>query len=165
MRVLVTGSSGKIGREAVAALSRAGHQVAAVDLRSAPETRTAIVDCSRFDEVVGALSGSDTFGGIPNAVIHLAGIPAPGLATDAHTFEVNTKSTYNVFSAAARLGIERLVWASSETILGLPFTTPPEFAPLDESHPDRPEWFYSLSKKLGEERWPTSSCAGRAGWR
>jgi nucleoside-diphosphate-sugar epimerase len=83
-------------------------------------------------------------------VVHLAGIPMPGLASDHRTFEVNTRSTYNVISACARLGIKKLVWASSETILGLPFTTPPEFAPLDESHPDRPSWSYALAKQLGE---------------
>jgi nucleoside-diphosphate-sugar epimerase len=59
--------------------------------------------------------------------------------------------TYNIFSAAARLGIKRIAWGSSETILGLPFRIPPDFAPLDETHPDRPEWSYALSKKLGEE--------------
>jgi nucleoside-diphosphate-sugar epimerase len=55
-----------------------------------------------------------------------------------------------VFSACARLGIKRIVWASSETIFGLPFKTPPAFVPLDESHPHRPEWSYSLTKMLGE---------------
>lgn len=74
----------------------------------------------------------------------------PGLATDQRTFEVNTISTYNVFSACARLGVNKVVWASSETILGLPFDQAPAFAPLDETHPDRPMWSYALAKQLGE---------------
>jgi len=100
---------------------------------------------------MGALSGIDITGGVPDAVVHLAGIPMPGLATDQQTFEVNLRSTYNVFSACARLGIKQVVWASSETILGLPFTQPPDFAPIDESHPDRPSWSYALAKQLGEQ--------------
>jgi nucleoside-diphosphate-sugar epimerase len=58
--------------------------------------------------------------------------------------------TYNVFSAAARLGIGRVVWASSETILGLPFAEPPLFAPIDETHPLLPNWSYALGKRVGE---------------
>ncbi|MET0373127.1 MAG: NAD-dependent epimerase/dehydratase family protein, partial [Rhizorhabdus sp.] len=87
----------------------------------------------------------------PDAVVHLVGIPAPGLADDAHIFDVNTQSTYNVFSACARLGINRIVWGSSETILGLPFNDAPAFVPVDETHPDRPNWSYALAKFLGEQ--------------
>lgn len=159
LRVVVTGSAGKIGREAVRALKAAGHRVVGLDLRTATieGVRTAAVDCTDFGAVIGALSGIDTMFGmaplpqIPDAVVHLAGIPAPGLADDARVFAVNSQSTYNVFSACARLGIKRVVWASSETILGLPFTTPPAFAPLDESHPDLPNWSYALAKYLGEQ--------------
>lgn len=107
-------------------------------------------DCTDFGAVMGALSGIDPAGGIPDAVVHLAGIPAPGLATDEATFAVNMRSTYNIFSACARLGIRKIVFASSETILGLPFDEPPAFAPVDETHPDRPNWSYALAKQLGE---------------
>lgn len=151
MRVAVTGSLGKIGKEAVRALKAAGHRVVGLDLRAKTENgvRTAAVDCADFGEVMGALSGIDTMGP-PEAVVHLAGIPAPGLATDDRIFRINTQSTYNVFSACARLGIGRIAWASSETILGLPFKDPPAFLPLDESAPALPNWSYSLSKHLGE---------------
>jgi nucleoside-diphosphate-sugar epimerase len=151
MRIVVTGGSGKIGRAAIRALKAAGHSAVNFDIRPSSEPgRYVSVDCGDFGAVLGALSGIDAVGGIPEAVVHLAGIPAPGLATDQGTFEFNTLSTYNVFSACARLGVKRVVWASSETILGLPFATPPVFAPLDETHPDRPEWSYSLAKHLGE---------------
>ncbi|AYJ85100.1 NAD(P)-dependent oxidoreductase (plasmid) [Sphingomonas paeninsulae] len=159
MRVVVTGSAGKIGREAVRSLKAAGHRVVGLDLRAATldGVRTAAVDCTDFGAVLGALSGIDTMFGmapgpqIPDAVVHLAGIPAPGLSDDARIFDVNTVSTYNVFSACARLGIKRIAWGSSETILGLPFNTPPTFLPIDETHPDLPNWSYSLAKFLGEQ--------------
>jgi nucleoside-diphosphate-sugar epimerase len=149
-KVIVTGSSGKIGRAAMAALKAAGCRVTGVDIKPAEGWRTVIADLTNFGETIGALSGVDMVGGVPDAVVHLAGIPAPGLGTDSRVFRTNSESTYNVFSACARLGIKRVVWASSETILGLPFTTPPDFAPLDESHPDRPSWSYALAKQLGE---------------
>jgi nucleoside-diphosphate-sugar epimerase len=151
MYVAVTGSSGKLGRPAVAALRKAGHRVVGLDITVPVDPARAIrCDCTDFGQVIGALSGIDITGKVPDAVVHLAGIPMPGLATDHQTFEVNTRSTYNVFSACARLGIKRVVWASSETILGLPFDTPPDFAPIDETHPDRPSWSYALAKQLGE---------------
>lgn len=149
--IVITGSSGKLGQFAVKALRKAGHRVVGLDLvvPTAP-ARFIRCDCTDFGEVMSALSGIDITGGVPDAVVHLAGIPMPGMASDHRTFEVNVRSTYNVMSSCARLGIRKLVWASSETILGLPFTTPPEFAPIDESHPDRPEWSYALAKQLGE---------------
>ncbi len=152
MKIAVTGSSGKIGRGAVAALRQAGHRLTLLDINPSPDgARTVRVDCTDFGQVIGALSGTDPAGHGFDAVLHLSGIPAHGLATDHVTFSSNTVSTYNVFSACARLGIARVVWASSETILGLPFTIPPDFVPLDETHPDRPQWSYALGKKLGED--------------
>jgi nucleoside-diphosphate-sugar epimerase len=152
MYIAVTGSSGKLGRPAVAALRKAGHRVVGLDISVPIDPARAIrCDCTDFGQVMSALSGIDITGKVPDAVVHLAGIPMPGLATDHQTFEVNTRSTYNVFSACARLGITRVVWASSETILGLPFDTPPDFAPIDETHPDRPSWSYALAKQLGEQ--------------
>jgi nucleoside-diphosphate-sugar epimerase len=152
MHVIVTGSAGKLGREAAVALLRAGHDVTGFELKAdfTGAHPTVAVDCTRFGQVMGALGGVDTVRKRPEAVVHLAAIPGPGLVPDHKVFEANTISTYNVFSAAARLGIARVVWASSETLLGLPFRKPPAFAPLDESHPDRPEWSYSLSKQMGE---------------
>jgi nucleoside-diphosphate-sugar epimerase len=84
-------------------------------------------------------------------VVHLAAIPAPGQATNHVTFTVNTVSTYNIFEAARQLGIKNVVWASSETVLGLPFDTPPPYAPIDEEYAPRPESTYSLVKTLEEE--------------
>jgi nucleoside-diphosphate-sugar epimerase len=85
-----------------------------------------------------------------DAVVHLAAIPAPELRPPGETFRINALSTYNVFSAAVQRHVGRVVWASSETVLGLPFDQPPAFAPIDESHPPRPETSYALSKLVGE---------------
>jgi nucleoside-diphosphate-sugar epimerase len=79
-----------------------------------------------------------------DAIVHLAAIPAPRRFTDPVTFSNNTLSTYNVFDASRRLGIKNIVWASSETVLGLPFETPPPYAPVDEEYAC-PESAYSLS--------------------
>lgn len=151
MYVMVTGSSGKLGRTTVAALIAAGHRVVGLDLivPTAPG-RFIRCDCTDFGQVIGALSGIDLTGGVPDAVVHLAGIPMPGLATDHQTFDVNVRATYNVFAACARLGIKKVVWASSETIHGMPFANAPAFAPIDESHPILPGWSYALAKQLCE---------------
>lgn len=151
MRVAVTGSSGKIGLAAMSALKAAGHRPVGFDIRPGPGGfRTLPVDATDFGQLMGALAGVDAVGGRPEAVVHLAGIPAPGLAPDHTTFDVNTVSTHNVFTACTTLGIPRVVWASSESVLGLPYTAPPDFLPLDETHPVRPEYHYALSKQLGE---------------
>jgi nucleoside-diphosphate-sugar epimerase len=85
-----------------------------------------------------------------DAVVHFAAIPAPGIRPEGETFRNNAMSTYNVFAAAVDRGVSRVVWASSETVLGLPFDDPPAFAPVDETHPPRPESSYALSKLVGE---------------
>lgn len=151
MRIAVTGSSGKLGKVAVAALRAAGHRVTGFDIVSSVYgDDTVRLDCADFGAVMGALSGVDTAARRFDAVLHLAGIPKPGATTDEAAFRINVMGTYNVFSAAARLGIGRVVWASSETILGLPFAEPPQFAPIDEKHPLLPNWSYALGKRLGE---------------
>jgi nucleoside-diphosphate-sugar epimerase len=90
-----------------------------------------------------ALAGAD-------AVVHFAAIPAPGLRPAGDIFRINALSTYNVFAAAEAHRMRRVVWASSETVLGLPFDRPPDFAPIDETIEPRPESSYSLSKLVGE---------------
>jgi len=86
-----------------------------------------------------------------DAVVHLAAIPAPGIRSEAETFRINTISTFNVFAAAVATSVKRVVWASSETVLGLPFDSPPMFAPIDETIEPRPESSYALSKLVGEQ--------------
>ncbi len=146
-RVVVTGGAGKAGRAVVAELAAHGLDVLSVDL-----VRSAALDCDQlvadltdYGQTVESLRGADM-------VVHLAAIPAPGLRPDELTFRVNTASTYNVFSAAPLVGLRRVVWASSETVLGLPFDREqPAYAPIDEDHPLYPESSYALSKVISEE--------------
>ena len=79
-----------------------------------------------------------------------AAIPAPGLFPNARTFKNNVPSSYNVFLAAREAGIKTVVFASSETVLGLPFDNPPPYVPVDEEYYPRPESAYSLGKLLDE---------------
>jgi nucleoside-diphosphate-sugar epimerase len=152
-RVIVTGGSGKVGRACVGELLRHGYEVFNVDLARpakelCPFTR---VDFTDFGETVEALSEIDDLYHGVEAVVHLAAIPGPTQFPNSVTFEVNTVSTYNIFEAARKLGIKNVVWASSETLLGIPFNVPPPYLPVDEEYPARPETSYSLSKLLGEE--------------
>jgi nucleoside-diphosphate-sugar epimerase len=145
MNVVVTGGSGKAGRHVTAELSGHGHQVLNVDWARGdgdPGERVA-ADLTDYGQTREVIDGAD-------AVVHLAAIPAPGIRSEAETFRINTVSTYNVFSAAVAAGVRRVVWASSETVLGLPFETPPLFAPIDESIEPRPESSYAMSKLVGE---------------
>src|SRR3984957_962597 len=155
-KIAVTGGSGKAGRVVVRALREQGHQILNIDLVPSPESphpEAAVpflkADVTDFGQTFEALSGGETLPGI-EAVVHLAAIPSPAHATSDQVFRTNITSTYTVFSAAARLGIKRVVWASSETTLGLPFDRPPDYAPVDEAH-NYPESSYALSKVLGEE--------------
>ena len=70
--------------------------------------------------------------------MHLAAVPAPSLVGDHRTFTNNMNASYNVITAARRAGVKNIVWASSETVLGLPFDTPPPYIPVDEEYPARP---------------------------
>lgn len=152
-RVVVTGGSGKLGRAVVADLAEHGWDVVNLD-RDPPRFALSTfvrVDLTDFGQVVDAISGVDDRYDDVDAVVHLAAIPAPGLTTNAATFHNNMTSTYNVFSAARQVGVHNIVWASSETVLGLPFDTPPPYIPVDEEYWPRPESTYSLVKFLEEQ--------------
>ena len=153
-RAAVTGGSGKLGRAVVRDLLDHGYDV--VNLDSAPppaDQRSAYlsVDLTDYGQVVDALTTNDGLAGPVDAVVHLAAIPAPGVRANAATFANNVPATYNVFAAARAAGITNVVWASSETVLGLPFDNPPPYIPVDEEYPARPESTYSLVKHLEEQ--------------
>ena len=152
-KVLVTGGSGKLGRAVLRDLVAHGYDVLNVDQHALPEPicHSIRIDLTNFGEVAAAiLGGVDERKGPFDAVVHLAAIPAPGLAANARTFANNVPTTYNVFEASRLAGIKNIVFASSETVLGLPFDTPPPYAPVDEEYYPRPESAYSLGKLLDE---------------
>jgi nucleoside-diphosphate-sugar epimerase len=134
-----------------------GYQVVATDARLTGDDVLAGVlraDLTDYGQATEALRGAD-------AVVHLANIPAPGLSTPAVTFNDNVTMNFNVFHAAAALGLTKVVWASSETTLGLPFGggaeqfpgaagQSPRYAPVDEDHFPVPTTTYALSKVVSE---------------
>jgi len=145
-RICVTGASGQAGRAVVADLREHGYEVEPTDItvtRADREDGMLQADLTDYGQAVEALSEAD-------AVVHLANIPAPGLSTPAVTFNHNITMNFNVFQAAAALKLSRVVWASSETTLGLPFDTPPRYAPVDEDHYPVPTSTYALSKVASE---------------
>jgi nucleoside-diphosphate-sugar epimerase len=152
MRIAVTGASGKLGRVVVSHLSAKGHEVYAIDrVPAALGVASTVADLTDFGQVISTLTGVHDRWGTADAVVHLGAIPAPGLTTNAHLFANNVVATYNVFEAARVAGIKKVVWASSETLLGLPFETPPPYLPVDEEYTVRPETSYSLGKAVDEE--------------
>ncbi|WP_285026304.1 NAD(P)-dependent oxidoreductase [Plantibacter sp. ME-Dv--P-122b] len=152
MRIAVTGGSGKLGRTVVGHLREHGHLVVNLDQAGERGDGFVRIDLRDAGQVFDALTGVDEQA--PDgfdAVVHLSAIPAPGLSTNTATFQNNILSTYNVFNAAIKAGITNIVTASSETVLGLPFDTPPPYIPVDEAYAARPESTYSLSKHLEEQ--------------
>jgi nucleoside-diphosphate-sugar epimerase len=151
--VAITGAAGKTGRAVTRHFLDRGYDVRPIDSSGLAggygEFAAAFgvglfrADLRDYGQTVDALRDVD-------AVVHLAAIPAPGLFPASTTFLDNTAMNYNVFAAAQLLGIDRVVWASSETTFGLPFDTPPRYAPIDEEHYPLPESTYALSKVVGE---------------
>jgi UDP-glucose 4-epimerase len=159
MRIAVTGGSGKLGRTVVAVLGQAGHAVVTLDQAGERGPGFVQVDLTSYGETIDALFGENDPSAGPeqaekpafDALVHLAAIPAPGIRSDVATFHNNILSTFNVFQAARRAGIRNIVYASSETTLGLPFDVPPPYVPVDEEYAARPESVYSLVKHLEEQ--------------
>ncbi|MCC4250019.1 NAD-dependent epimerase/dehydratase family protein [Microbacterium testaceum] len=150
MRIALTGSSGKLGTVVARELRAAGHEVIGLDVRGDRGPGFVQVELTDYGQVIDALAGvNDQHDGI-DALVHLGAIPAPGIRSDVATFHNNMTSTFNVFWAAVRLGIDRIVYASSETVLGLPFDVDPPYIPVDEEYAPRPESVYSLVKVLEE---------------
>lgn len=154
-RVAVTGGSGKLGRAVVTDLVENGHDVVNLDRVPSSDARSPFVrvDFTDYGQTLAALLAVDDRYDSIDAVVHLAAIPAPGLTTNAVTFDNNITSTYHVFAAARAAKIKTVVWASSETVLGLPFgpDSPPPYIPVDEEYHPRPSSSYSLAKTLEEE--------------
>lgn len=149
MRVAVTGAGGHLGRAAVTALLAEGIEVLGLDRQFTTKLGCPCmrVDLCDLGQVYGALAGND-------AVLHLGAIPAPTGLPAEEVFGNNTTASFHVHEAAARLGIRRVVSASSISAYGFPFQhrwSVPEYFPIDEAHPLLPQDPYGLSKAVGEQ--------------
>lgn len=149
MKVVITGGSGLTGFAVVQDLVAHGVEVVSIDRTPLPGAIAPykLVDCEDIGQVYGALAGAD-------AVIHLAAIPRPTYHTPEQVFRTNVMAAFNVFEVAATLGIPRVVYVSSMSVLGVPFfytSFMPRYVPIDEAHPKAPEDAYAISKYVGEE--------------
>ncbi|QEG21611.1 NAD-dependent epimerase/dehydratase family protein [Mariniblastus fucicola] len=163
MRICFTGGSGKAGRHVVAHLAAQGHTVLNLDLVPAniKGVWDMTADLTDTGQVFSALSGIVGFDeldcepGVPkfDAVVHFAAIPRIQLRPDPDCYRINTASTYNVLEAAIKLGIPKLLFASSETTYGICFAdgeVKPDYIPVDEEHSTVPHDAYAMSKVCNE---------------
>ncbi len=162
MRIFFTGGTGKAGKHVAAYLAGQGHQVTNADLVKLghPDVSDLTVDLTDIGETYSALAGLARMDELEldrkpayDAVVHFAAVPAILLTSDARTYATNVLSTYNVLEAATRLGIRKIVFASSETTYGVCFAQGerrPQYVPVDEEHPTVPEDSYAMSKVAGE---------------
>jgi nucleoside-diphosphate-sugar epimerase len=148
-KIVVTGGSGRLGQQVIRELLEHGYDVLSLD-RVAPAINLCpswIADLTRAGDIYQALDGAD-------GVVHLGAYQAPGLAPDSEIFSNNVTAVYNVLHAAAELRVRRVVKASSTGAFGFLYARRfwlPDYLPLDEKHPCKPQDPYGLSKVVGEE--------------
>lgn len=162
MRVLFTGGSGKAGKWAIRHLQAQGHHVVNLDQTpSGLDCPELLVDLCDAGQVIGAMTQFvdsaelDAAKGVPryDAVVHFAAVPRVMIGTDGECFRQNTLTTYNVIEAAVKLGIPKIIFASSETTYAICFAegeVKPDFIPVDETHPTVPQDSYAMSKVCNE---------------
>ena len=162
MRIFFTGGSGKAGRHAITYLQAQGHTVVNADrVPSGLDVSELLVDLCDAGQVIGAMSQYADFHelepgtGVPkyDAVVHFAAVPRVMIGTDGECFRQNTLSTYNVIEAAVKLGIPKVIFASSETTYAVCFADgelKPDYVPIDEDHPTVPQDSYAMSKVCNE---------------
>ncbi|HEY4553727.1 MAG TPA: NAD(P)-dependent oxidoreductase [Bacillaceae bacterium] len=147
VKIVVTGAAGKIGRWTVRTLLQAGHDVIATDkkLREESASKKFIqVELRDYGQVCQLLKGSD-------AVVHLGNIPTDVRNTSQAIFENNMLVNFNILEACKDFKIPKLVWASSETVLGYPFVAEQlSYLPVDEDHPPVVKSSYAMAKRLTE---------------
>ncbi len=163
-RIIFTGGSGKAGRHVVPYLTGRGHAVLNLDLTplDCPGVNTLLTDLTDSGQVFNALSQHFGFDGFEtgngpakvDAVVHFAAIPRILMKPDNTTFAANTVSTYNVIEAAVKLGIRKVIIASSETTYGVCFAEGDKDYhqfPLTEDYDVDPMDSYGLSKVVNEK--------------
>lgn len=154
MKIIVTGAAGFFGRQVAKKYVELGHEVIGIDVQPLSAEDEAVglwqhftADLTDIGQVMQLVPPCD-------ALVHIAAIPRPLGRAASEVFRINTSITYNVVEAACRANIQRLLYASSFSILGYPFATElvqPDYFPIDEAHRACPQEAYGLSKWVGEE--------------
>lgn len=171
MRILFTGGSGKAGKHCIDYLLAQGHTLLNLDQVELGHhrvlTRLAdITDAGQVFDVMASYAHYDeleTGAGVPSfdAVVHFAAVPRLLMTSDNECYRVNTMGTYNVIDAAIKMGIKKVIFASSETTYAVCFADgelKPEYLPIDEEHPTVPQDSYAMSKVVNEA---TAKCFQR----
>ncbi len=166
-RIVFTGGSGKAGKHVVPWLKAKGYEILNLDLKplDCPDVNTLYTDVTDSGQVFNALSAHFSFDGYAtgkgpakvDAVVHFAAIPRIQLQPDNLTFTANVTSTYNVIEAAVKLGIRKVIIASSETTYGVCFAEGDKdfhHFPLEEDYDTDPMDSYGLSKVVNEKNRP-----------
>ncbi len=154
MRVVVTGAAGRIGRHVVADLLAHDHEVHALDQVAPPDELAGNGATWHRGEVRDPEALARLFGAArAEALVHLAAIPSPRFGNPIEVFATNTQATFAALEAAGLAGVARVAIASSTSVTGLPFASPPvspKYVPVDEDHPNVGNDPYGLSKEADE---------------
>jgi nucleoside-diphosphate-sugar epimerase len=162
MRVLFTGGSGKAGKHVVPYLVAQGHRVLNFDrvplgIDGVHDLMGDICDAGQVYSAMRTHAGGDEMeegaAQLFDAVVHFAAVPRYGMVPDTETYRVNTVGTYNVIEAALKMGIRKVIVASSETTYGVCFSdgvVDPKVLPLEEDYDIDPMDSYGMSKKVNE---------------
>ena len=163
-RIFFTGGTGKAGKHVISYLIEQGHSIMNVDLTplNHPGVDNLIADITDSGQMFNAMSSYaglaelESGNGVPkfDAVVHFAAVPRILIKPDNETFRINTIGTYNVIEAAVKLGIKKIIIASSETTYGICFSdgkTNPKSLPLEEDYDVDPMDSYGLSKVVNEK--------------
>lgn len=148
-KIVVTGGSGRLGQFVIRELLAHDYEVLSLD-RIPPREKLCmswLADLRHAGDLFEALRSA-------YGIIHLGAYQAPNLAPDGETFSNNVSATYNVLRAAADLGVKKVVLASSTAAFGFIYAKKlwaPDYLPVDEKHPSKPQDSYGLSKVVGEQ--------------
>lgn len=151
MKLALTGGSGIVGSAILDMALARGHELVVIDRAPAPlpreNVRWIMATTDDYDALFDAFRGCD-------AVIHMAALPRPGLASEPVTHNNNVVGSYNALHAAIAQGIRRICQASSVNAIGLSYSRASHlsYLPVDEQHPNTSEEPYSLSKWICEQQ-------------
>jgi UDP-glucose 4-epimerase len=152
LNILIIGGAGYIGSHVAREFLDQGHRVTVYDNLSSglmqnlfPGEAFIQGDILDYPNLLKAVRGADTVNGEPafDALVHLAAFKAAGESMiKPEKYSVNNiNGTINILNAAAEGGIKNIVFSSSAAVYG-----EPEYLPIDEKHPTRPENYYGFTK-------------------